>query len=88
MPQWKVTLATTKKTPKKTAFSARAFYDTILLIEYYTWEFMLYRVQAPDSVDDGVSILKTKLSKPLYRYVEKHRTYKYCSGKIFHLREH
>jgi hypothetical protein len=27
MPQWKVTLATTKKTPKKTAFSARAFYD-------------------------------------------------------------
>jgi hypothetical protein len=41
----------------------------------------------------GVSILKTKLSKHLYRYVEKHRsirsneTYKYCSGKIFHLRE-
>jgi hypothetical protein len=62
--------------------------SVISKIEYYTWEFMLYRVQAPDSVDDGVSILKTKLSKPLYRYVEKHRTYKYCSGKIFHLREH
>jgi hypothetical protein len=27
MPQWKVTLAATKKT-KKTAFSAKAFYDT------------------------------------------------------------
>jgi hypothetical protein len=46
MPQWKVTLATTKKNTKKTAFSARtlAAASVISKIEYYTWEFMLYRV--------------------------------------------